>query len=1187
MRGLTTIKASWVVLFLTIMLNAVGWSQTSTGNITGTVKDISGAVIVNARVTATNQATNVTTSTETNREGIYTLRFLQVGSYLVRVEAKGFTSMVTPPITVEAVQNVKIDAALKPGAESTVVEVTADGALLNTENGMISTTIPASTLNDMPVNGHNMAVMMQFVPGVSIGDQNQFNGATGSPNNSGERTQSFATLPNVNGNRTADNDYTFDSISIRDSGANLSNGFGAPAYNPNPDAIEELTAVTTVPPAEFGNGTGAHMIMVMKNGSNAYHGSASFYLQNYLMDANTFGNKRSSPATPRTQYTQSNFNGTIGGPVRIPHFYNGKDRFFFFANYMGYRKPSAGLGQVNIPTNAWRGHTSSTSSFDTSVSPLSGYAYLGADISAQLYDSQNGFTALNQTINGVTYKNLIPIRNPVAVYLFAHPELLPLPNSTPTSAPIQYNYRNATKSMSRNDQGDVKLNWKLRENDMLSIRYSDGSANDGQSKVTTPISFPTINDFPFKQLALNYVRFFSNNVINEARFGATRIGYNSYNANPSGAVGTNGDALVGIPFSNQNVAGFTAQNFSQSSNSTGVSSLGTSASGNVAWDNTFEYGDNLTWQRGRHTIKMGAQFTRYQNNFFLNSAGRLGTFSYSGAFTSNPSVGSTAGYDFADFLLDYSSGSTISADISDVGERHWRTSYFVQDDWRVNDRLTLSYGVRYEYDQPLYEVHDKIANVSLANGTVLLAGKNGNSRSLYDSIKTDFDPRVNFAYQPTKNFVVRGGIGLTSFMDFNALLHTGNPPYHYTITQTGVAPTTTSAGTAFQVTNGFPTSSAATSTYTAWGKLRPSQVLQYSLVAEYQLSPTATISAQYVGEKGQRLLDQRNVNQYKYVGTATSAPYYSLVGGNAIDYYESEGYMNFNAGEVSYRQRKHNGLEYSINYTLAKNLTDSVGAFGVNDISGGSTYPQDNNNLKGDYGPAGSDIRNMLNATWVYELPFGRNKWLGANKPLYVQELISGWKIAGNAVLLSGFPVTITTGGSANVGSAGSMRANHYRAMKISGRQIKGFYQYSQTSSAARHMTVAGWWGSDPSVLNSVNINPDGSSTGTCSAAGTDDGICAYGVPSSAATGSTPVFGSASVGTERSPGFRNIDASLLKDFILVGQHKLEFNAAFFNVANMTGYNNPGRGLNGSSTWGLIQSSRSQQRQIELALKYKF
>jgi len=1158
-------------------------AQTTNGSIMGTVTDSSGAVIVGAQVIATNVETNVSSSATTNAEGIYHLPFLQIGHYKVSIEAKGFTRFVTQPFALAAVQEAKIDAALTAGAESTVIEVSAEGAQLDTTNGMISTSIPAEQINNLPINGHNMAVMMQFVPGVSIGDQNQFNGATGSPNNSGERAQSFATLPNVNGNRTADNDYQFDGISIRDSGANLANGFGAPAYNPNPDSIAELTAVTTVPPAEFGDGTGAHMLMTMKSGTNEYHGSAAYYLQNYLMDANTFGNKRSTPATERSHYTQSNFNGTIGGPVVIPHVYNGHNRFFFFADYMGYRKPSAGTSNLNLPTNAWRGHTSGSSSTDTSVSPLAGYAYLGADITAQLYDSQNSFAPLNQTINGVTYKNLVPIRNPVAVYLFAHPELLPLPNSVAASAPIQYNYRGVVKSMVRNDQGDLKFTWKATEKDNFDLRLTSGEANDGQTKAVLPISFPTISDFPFKQLAFNYVRFISPNIVNAFRLGATRIGYNAYNTNPSGTIGTNGDSLMGIPLANQSAPGFTLQSFTQSTNSTGVSSMGTAATGNVAWDNTFEYNDHLTWQKGRHTLKFGAQFTRYQNNFYLNSAGRLGSFSYSGAFTSNPTAGSTVGYDFADFLLDYSSGLSISVATGDVGERHWRTNYFVQDDWRFSDKLTFSLGLRYEYDQPLYEVNNKIANVNLQNATVLLAGQNGNSRSLYNATKTDFDPRVNFAYQAMRKFVVRGGIGLTSFMDFNALLHTTNPPFHYSISRSGVAPTTTSGGTYFKVTDGFPSSSTATASYTAWGDLRPSQILQYSLIAEYEVSPKATASVQYVGEKGQRLLDQRNVNQYKYVSVPTSAPYYNLVGNNAINFYESEAFMNFNALEATYHQRKTHGLDFSVNYTYSKNLTDSVGQFAVADISGGSTYPQNNYNLKGDYGPAGSDIRQMLNSTWVYDLPFGRGKNFGAKAPLYVQEFISGWKIGGNAVLLSGFPVTITSGNSANVGSAGSLRANHYRPMKISGRQIKGFY----TGTSSRLMTDAGWWGTDPSVLNSVNLNSSGTTAGTCSAAGTDDGVCAYGVPAAPVAGSLPVFGTSSIGTERSPGFRGIDASVVKDFILRDNHKLAFNAYFYNVGNITSYNNPGRGLNGSSTWGLIQSTRSQQRQIELALKYSF
>ena len=232
----------FLMLFAVACICTTAWSQTVTGNISGTVTDALGAVIVGADVTATNTATNIVTSAKTNGAGIYSIRFLQVGQYTVTVQASGFGTLVTQPFILEAVQEAKVDAMLKPGSASTVVQVTTEAPVLNTENGMVKSTISETLVNDLPINGHNFAELAQIMPGSSVADGNQWNGAgQSSPNNSGERVQSFATLPNINGNRTYTTNFTIDGISIVDTGANLQNGFGTPAYNMAPDMVQEVS----------------------------------------------------------------------------------------------------------------------------------------------------------------------------------------------------------------------------------------------------------------------------------------------------------------------------------------------------------------------------------------------------------------------------------------------------------------------------------------------------------------------------------------------------------------------------------------------------------------------------------------------------------------------------------------------------------------------------------------------------------------------------------------------------------------------------------------------------------------------------------------------------------------------------------------------------------------------------------
>jgi hypothetical protein len=1114
----------------------------------------------------------------------------------VTIQAKGFSTEVFGPYLLEVAQVAEVNAQLSPGETATVTVESGTAPILNTENGMISTTISQTMIDNLPVNGHNFAELTQLVPGSTVADGNQWNGAgQSSPNNSGERVQSFATLPNINGNRTYTTNFTLDGISIVDTGANLSNGFGVPLYNPAPESLENVTVISTVPPAEYGDGA-TQILSVMKDGTSKYHGSLSGYLQNWQMDANLFQNKRvlpGNPFTPRTKYTQTNYNGTFSGPVPF------LKKFFFFADYEAYRKPSAGFSKINVPLNAWRGNTTlAAGSPDTSVSPLAGYAYFGSAVN-QLYDSQNGFAPLNQTINGKFYQNLVPIKNPVATYLFSHAGLLPLPNNSSSAGPITGDYQGTTKSLSRNDQGDIKIDWNPTDKDKFFARWTDGEATDYPSEEITPVAFTGKNEYPFKQLALNYTRVLTPSIVNEARAGFTRASYRSYNLDLSGQFAS-GESAVGIPWPNV-VPGFSAQNFNQSTNSTGVSTFGTSASGNIGIDNQFSYGDDLTWQHGKHVSKFGAQLFRAQNNFFLNTGnGLLGSFGYNGIFTGDPAAGSTVGYDFADFLLDYAQNYGVSLQTGDVGTRQYRFAVFAQDDYKILPNLTINYGLRWEYDQPLYEVHNKISNINTTTGALQLAGVNGNSRSLYSPTYDDFGPRVGFAYSVTPKLVVRGGFGITTFMDYNVIQHhTGNAPFHLTLSNTAASPTASSAGTPFAVTNGFPAANPGAS-FTTWNTLKPLLETQYSLVTEYAITPKQSVAVQYVGNTAQHLADQRNINQETIAGTPSSAQFngdvLSTSAGNikisstsSVELYETEASSNFNGGEATYRLRPSQGFEIQVNYTYSHAMGDTSGIVAVNDNNVAGGNPQNNFCLRCEYGPSASDSRHMLNGNWVYNLPFGRGKQIGGEAPLWLDEIVGGWTVSGSAVLFSGQPNTITANGGAVTGG-GTLRANHLRHMKITGVK-DGLYTTTAgpdgSTSYPNTYVQAGAWGTDPSATHSGTAAAPANQTPTCGNAGGDDGICAYAQPAAQVTGQAPVFGTASVGSERAQGFRQVDASVAKNWTIYHGNALQFACEAYNVGNIVSYNNQGRTVDNGSTWGFVQSTRSEPRQLELELKYKF
>lgn len=1118
-----------------------GHAQSSTGSILGVVQDTSGASVPNAIISATNTATGVETKTTSNSEGLYSLRFLQIGSYQIKITAPNFQIYQVGPVSVETNLTLKVDGKLSIGDQQNISVAADKVPLLNTENGTVQAIVDAVTVDNAPINGRNFTQLTQFMPGIALTNQNQWNGATGSPNNSGVRQQSVATAPSINGNRMITNNYMLDGIQFFDSGANLANAFGLPGYNPSPDAIQQVTVVSTNPAAEFGFGTGGQILTVLKSGSNHFHGSAFSYLQNWNQDANTWSNKRVAPGvtpTARTKYTQNTFGASLGGPIV-------RDRLFFFVDYQGYRKPSSSNPLYSVLPQSFR-----NGDFSALLSASNG--------NKQLYDSQNNFAAFKN--------NQLPINSPVAKYLFAHPEIYPLPNRVSTAADGVYqNYSGPTvKALDRNDQGDIKIDYRIGERDSIFARTSISRARSGNSNTGIGVSFPLVSEFPFSSYAASWTHIFSPNIVNEFRGGFTRISYNSFNTDFSGVFGTGGDSLVGItlPYA-QKVPGFTQQSLIQSS-SAPPTALGTTGSGVLSLDNNYEYDDTLSIQHNRHNFKMGAQLVWYQNNFQAIQSGALGNFNYNGLYTGNPAAGATNGYDIADFVLGYAASSSISVDSGGRrGGRQMRSAFFFQDDWRLTDNFTVNLGIRYEYDVPFHEVQNRIAKVDIATGQLRLAGQNGNNRALYNSFYGQIDPRIGFAWQVRPNLVVRGGFASNTFMDFNQFVnHATNRPFVNTASATAGTPTTTSGGSIVNPATAFANIAAATGTtsYSTWkDDLRPAFVPSYDLAVEYQLNNTDSLMVAYVGNIGNHLLNLRNINQSTTNLPATQIyPYATLAGANTVTLFDNEGIQNYNAAEVIYRKRASKGITFTLNYTYGKNLTNAQGYAAPSNISGGANYPQNSYDLRAEYGPAGFDVRQNLTSTFVVDMPFGRGHLWGAHMNRALDLIVGGWKVSGNATLYSGLPVTIQ---AAAVGVSGQNtgRANHYRTLRrVHARQLQpnvasGFY---------------GWFGTDPSAA-------------PCTTPGVDNGVCAYGVPA------TGTFGNAGIGTERSPGFRGIDAAGFKTFHIYDTHELTFRADAYNVGNIASYNNPGRSVATPASFGFIQSTRSQQRQIQFALKYRF
>ena len=1119
-------------------------AQTITADIGGTVTDSTGAVIPNAKITAINVETNVNVAAQSNTNGIYSIRFLQIGQYKLVVEAAGFDKTQVGPFTLESGQIANVNAKLTIGSANTTVDVTGNFApLLNTENGTLDTVVDSNTIANIPLNGANFSTVTLFLPG-SV--ETQPSGFTGS--NAIERSSGGSDEASINGSRNQQNNYLLDGVEINET---INNYIG---YNPNPDSLSEIRVISSNAPAEFGNVNGGDILMVTKSGTNQWHGSANFSLEDYKLDANTFANKYLGPPfVARSPYTQSIFGGTVGGAIK-------KDKLFFFADFLAARFHTGGATPYTVLSAAMR-----KGDFSELLNPAimcAGLTKCDASNLIQLYDPTNGYMPYAH--------NQIPITNPVFQFLANNPDLYPLPNHTPSGAsPVNDNYIGSSSTRRYNEQGDIKIDYTPTTRDRFSVRYTQGQAGDtNTSSILT--TFPGSSIYPDKGTAINWVRTITPSLVNEFRGGYTRIRFQSgIPTDPSGQFGLNGDAKVGIPFT-QPYVGFAQQ----ATHNTNLSNIGTQALITNIIDNTFSYSDDLTWQHGKHLIKGGAQLLRYQENqFYPGNQGATGTFTYNGNFTSNPFIGSGSatvmnanGYDVADFALDRVYTDGVGAVTGDTGQRQWRDAFFVQDDWKILQNLTFNLGVRWEWDQPLYEVNNKQANV-LPGGIVEFAGKipanapAGSivcpTRACYNSTNNDWAPRIGFAYQVKPNLVVRGGYGITDYMEGTGanLRLFYNPPFESSYLVTGNAPSTANTGNFYQTTTGFDLGSLNTggTVYRQWQQnLHPGVIGEYSLTTEYQFNNFSSLKLGYVGESGQHLILAGAANQLTspcLIAPPTSAacqaidpaPYANLVGqSGSIVATNSTGMMNYNALQMTYRQRATKGLEFTVNYTYGRSMTNTIGFFGVPDINGASPYAANYYNNRAEYGPTGQDVRHNLNGTGVYALPFGRGRTYLANDNRLLDLAIGGWKASMTAIVYSGFPVTINA-----AQNNADTNNNADRADQVSNVR---FHSH----------TIANWWG--------------GSNT--------QDIASKYAQPS------VGTYGNAAVGSERGPGFQDYDASLFKDFTIYREQKFGFRADFFNATNTTSLGNPNN-TQGATNIGQITSARSNNRQIQFSGKYQF
>jgi hypothetical protein len=1080
------LRVAWLSL-LPVLAPAVVSAQTGTATITGVISDETGAALPGVTVTATNQATSVEQVAVTNETGAYTITPVTVGTYVVKATLSGFRTQTTPPLTLESRQVARLDFKMGVGLAETV-EVTDTSPILQTETTSVGEVLSGTTVQSLPLNGRNTGQLALLLPGTMTYNPRGFTNI-GSIN---------MNRPFVNGNREQTNNFTVDGLDVNETIDNRV------AYQPSPDAIAEISVETNNYGADVGNVGGAVIGSVIKSGTNTFRGNVFEFYRNSDMDANTWENNRSSAR--KQERRQDIFGGTLGGPI-LP------GKVFFFGDYQGSRHDAPGAATASVAPEAWRrGDLSSIAT--PIINPATGQPFPGNQIPVEMF-SPTARAILNDLAN------------------------YPLPNRTVPGG-ITGNFVGETLFTIRAHQGDGRVDWNVSTNDKLFARYSFATYEDRRDAQPFPLFLGTRNDQPFHNVGFNWNRVIGSSMVNELLVGYSHTSVVLDTFDWAGIGSAN--AAYGIA-GGQPIAGLSSIGWGS-----GLTVPGAIAPDSDTLAKTYQINQKLTWLRGRHALKFGGQFLRYdQRRFYAGNNGLLGFVNFTGAFTGVP---------FADFLLDrVQSKGRGGGDPNDPWTHlQNRISLFAQDDFKLRQDLTLNLGLRWAYTSPLVEKDNRQSNFDLQTGEQIFAADGDiESRALYQPYYKGFEPRLGAAWSASDRLVVRGAYGISQFMEGTGanLRLPLNPPFFF---ESAVSyDQTTGAGT---IGTGFAElvpGTTPTGNVRAYDPdLRPQFTQQWNAFVEYRLSPSMSAQVGYVGHHATHLVTPVEGNQAlpgvgdpsTWAPKPTRRPLYGaqpLI--TTIATTASRGGSKYNSLQASMRQRLNQGAEFLASYTLGKVRTNNRGFYGIFGGSGPQgvvsategAYWQNTYDPEAEWGPAFHDVRHNFVLSGTYELPFGSGKKYGADWSGVMNAILGGWRIGGIFQARSGLPVTVIDGRN---------------------RSLQG------ERGAERPNCVGDPVPADQSINRWLDI---------------------------AAFEAVPLgtFGNCPVGVGRGPGYSNIDLMLAKR-VDIGDHRYgEFRLEAFNALNHPSFGAPGRDISVPATFGVITNTVSSPRVLELVFKLYF
>jgi hypothetical protein len=1145
--------ALWQACLLsgTLLLSGTGFAQLSTASLSGAVRDPSGAVVPGAKVVLKNAATAVENTTTTNGVGAYLFLDITPGSYTVQASSPGFAEQQVPPFTLTVGQAATIDFALTVGSQNTVVRVQGAAPQLETSSANLGTVIGTQQVNDLPLNGRDFTQLLILSPGVSPTNNSQ-SGPGGGNYAEPVPSSDQSTIPSVNGQTNRSNYFLTDGLS------NFGAFHSVYAVPPIIDELQEFKVVSHTDSAEYGSVTGGVINATTKSGTDSLHGSLFEFDRNDIFDAQSYF---LPPGTPRTHFTQNDFGGVVGGPVWLPKLYNGKNKTFFFGAYRRFRFSQAGNKIEKVPTAAQLSGDESSwptqiyNPFTTIPDPANPGQYI-----RQPYPG-------NQIPVGTDPGDISPAMQAWANFVFPN-------NPGPAFDANGDNVVDSTPSTQTINQWTARIDQKIGANDSAFFRYSQDHLVEIQSNGLPGI--PQTNTVPNANYGASYVHVFSPSLVLQGEFSRTTVGANQTSFWTKGSTGI----ISQVGFSSSFAGQYTAvggKSLLPQLNISGYSTASENISSHPEVPDSNQYSGVLSKIWGNHEIHIGGGFI--SNKFLAPIALAEDTYAAQETADTNPLDSVNTGDPLASFLINVPDNANRRNEDSET-RPGGVMSEFVQDAWRVNSKLTVNLGLRYDLTfNPPYGTSKQIGqnggpetgDVDFNNGTYIVQWLpptcavrgfapcipgNGTlpanvvvsrNEKIIHNTNTNVGPHLGFAYKVMDRTVVRGGFGIV-FDNWSGVLQDAQNIaglWPDTGQQQAVnlnAPRTSSATPT--VTSQDPFASAGNSFFPAPTpfsqvgfmydpNLKNPYSEQWNFGVQQLLSSSTTLTVNYVGSSSHRLDvgGMYNTALTPGPGDPQSRALYPYI---AATYYDrSVGSANYNGLQASLERRYTSGLTYGVAYTWSKSI--DVGGDGYYGVEGGA--PQDPYHpARYDRSVSGLDLKHILNVNMLYEIPVGTGKTFSTGHGV-LDYILGNWQINNLFQTHSGSPFTPAISSDiANIGQ-GFLTTEHLNKVGNGGLSHKSPAEWFNTADYAA-----------PALYTF----------------GTD--------------GRNSVLG---------PAFWNLDTSLFREFPVGEGRKFEFRAEAFNLFNNANFGQPNNDLNAGNGFGTINSTANSARQLQLAGKFVF